>query len=463
MPENGGQATKVLIPAQRGPASSDRVSLTLLFTLAGLNAAAPLSTDMYLSSMPRIAEDLGVRPAQVQLTLMSFMLGLAAGQLVLGTLSDRYGRRRPLLVSTVVFVVSSVLCALAPSLGALMALRFVQGMSGAAGVVIGRAVVADSVRGVAAARAFSLLMVVGAIAPVVAPLAGTGIDVLAGWRAVFVSLAIFGALMLVGLVLVVKETLPPHRRVVGGAAASVRLAAGMVRDAHFVGYLLTLVLAFGALFAYVAASPFVVQEGLGLSAGQYALVFAVNSGGLIGAGAVSARLVGRVSPKRLLTCGVVVLAGCSFGALVVTGTGQVGTWTMLPLLFGVTASMGLIFGNGSSLAMATITTGAGTASAILGALQFGLGALVSPLVGLGGGHTALPMAVAMAVCAGGCVISLVTVGRLAPSVTDAVPDPAVPGVFDPETFVPEAVAPEAVVPEAVGSEVAAPEAAGRPS
>lgn len=408
-------------PAQAPPAAPasasgrDRVPLTLLLTLAVLNAASPLSTDMYLSSMPQMARDLGTEPATVQLTLTTFMLGIASGQLVIGSLSDRWGRRRPLLIGTVVFLVTGVLCAFAPSVGVLVALRFVQGFSGSAGMVIGRAVISDSVRGPAAARAFSLLMVVGALAPVVAPLTGTAIDAVAGWRAIFATLATAGVVMLLGVLLVVRETLPPHRRVTGGARQVARLARHVVANRAFTGYLLTLVFAFGAMFAYISASPFVVQEVLGLSAGHYALDFAVNSVGLISMSALSARLVGRVAPQLLLSAGVGTLCLAALGLLAVSGAGAVHPWTVLPLLFLVTASMGLVFGNGVGLAMASVTEGAGTASALLGSLQFGLAAVVSPLVALGGTVSAVPMSVVMTVCAAVSAACLVAVSRHAPS------------------------------------------------
>ena len=389
----------------------DHIPLLLVLTLAVLNAAAPLSTDMYLSAMPRMARDLGTDAPSVQLTLTTFMLGIAAGQLVIGALSDRWGRRRPLLVSTVVFLLSSVLCAFAPSVEILIALRFVQGFSGSAGMVVGRAVVSDSVRGIAAARTYSLLMVVGAVAPVVAPLSGTAIEALVGWRAIFLALAGAGLIMLLGVVFVLKETLPWHRRSTGGPVQTWHLIRSVVGNRAFVGYLMTLVFAFGGLFAYISASPFVVQEVLGLSAGHYALDFAVNSVGLITMSALSARIVGRVAPIRLLTVGVGLLAGAALGLLVVSLGGLVHTWTVLPLLFVVTASMGLIFGNGVGLAMAQIGQGAGTASAVLGSSQFGLAALVSPLVGLGGEVTAVPMAIVMTVCVAISVISLLAVRR----------------------------------------------------
>ncbi len=384
----------------------DHVPLLLLVSLAVLNAAAPLSTDMYLSSMPRMSGDLGTDAASVQLTLTTFMLGVAAGQLVIGALSDRWGRRRPLLVGSVVFLLSSALCALAPSVGVLIALRFVQGFSGSAGMVIGRAVVSDSVRGVAAARTFSLLMVVGALAPVLAPIGGTGIDALAGWRAIFVVLAVAGCVMLAGVTFVVTETLPWHRRSTGGLSQSVRLARTVVANRRFTGYLFTVVFAFGAMFAYVSASPFVVQDVLGLSSAHYALDFAVNSVGLISMSTLSARLVGRVSPLRLVTVGVSLLGFAALSLLAVTSFGLVRPWTVLPLLFLVASSMGLTSGNGVALAMGSITEGAGTASAVLGSLQFTVGAAVSPLVGLGGEFTARPMAVVMTVSVAISALSL---------------------------------------------------------
>ncbi len=389
----------------------DRVGLGLLLILALLNAAGPLSVDTYLSAFPRMARDLGTTPTSIQLTLTTFMLGIASGQLVIGALSDRWGRRGPLLVSLAVFAVAGALCALAPSVPVLIALRFVQGFAGSAGMVIGRAVVADSVRGRAAVQAYSLLAMVGSVAPVVAPVLGAALLPVIGWRGLFWSLAGVGVAMVLAVRFGVSETLPPHRRTAGGLAATGRLTREVLSSRPFRAYTGVMVLAFGCLFAYVSASPFVVQRVLGLSPGWYAVDFAVNSTALVIVGGLNARLVLRFAPVRLLATGVLTLLVTAFALLGLALTGLTRPELVLPLLFVVMAATALVFANGVGLAMDSVTTGHGTASAVIGAVQFGVGALVSPLVGLGGEHTAVPMAVVMGACALGGLLCLVAARR----------------------------------------------------
>ena len=384
----------------------DTVGIGLLLILALLNAAGPLSIDTYLSAFPRMARDLGTGPTSIQLTLTTFMLGIGAGHLVIGALSDRWGRRGPLVLSLVVFTVAGALCAVAPSVTALIALRFVQGFAGSAGMVIGRAVVADSVRGRAAVQAYSLLAMVGALAPVVAPVLGAALLPVLGWRGLFWCLVGVGALMVLAVVLGVQETLPAHRRTQGGLTETGRVAREVLSSRSFRGYTGAVVLAFGVLFAYVSASPFVVQDVLGLTPGQYAADFAVNSTALVIMGGLNARLVLRVRPVRLLAVGLVGLGVAAVALLALAATGATTTWAVLPLLFVVMAATAMVFANGVGLAMDSVTSGLGTASAVIGAAQFGVGALVSPLVGLGGEHTAVPMAVVMSVCAAGALLSL---------------------------------------------------------
>ncbi|MEO3937182.1 multidrug effflux MFS transporter [Dermatophilaceae bacterium Soc4.6] len=407
------QASRPVVVAAAPPArttpdgpSRDRVGLRLLLILALLNAAGPLSIDTYLSAFPRMARDLGTTATSIQLTLTTFMLGIGVGHLVIGALSDRWGRRGPLLASVVVFGVAGALCAVAPSVAVLVALRFLQGFAGSAGMVIGRAVVADSVRGRAAVQAYSLLSMVGALAPVVAPVLGASLLPVLGWRGLFWGLVGVGALMLLAVMLGVRETLSSDRRTTGGLRETGRVAREVLSSRPFRGYTGAVVLSFGALFAYVSASPFVVQGVLGLTPGQYAADFAVNSTALVIVGGLNARLVLHVRATRLLTIGLVTLAAAALALLGLAAAGSTSTGVVLPLLFVVMAATALVFANGVALAMGSVTTGLGTASAVIGSAQFGVGALVSPLVGLGGADTALPMALVMCACAGGALLSL---------------------------------------------------------
>lgn len=405
----------VTASARGGVSSGEGLALLAILTLALLAAIAPLAIDMYLAAFPTMADDLGTDPASIQLTLTTFMAGLAIGQLVIGPLSDRWGRRRPLLVGGLVCVLASALCAVAPNVGLLIVFRFVQGFAGAAGIVIGRAIVADTLKGAAAARIFSLLAIMSGLAPVTAPLLGGALLGPVGWRGVFGVLTGAAIVMLLGSSLVLRETLPPSRRHSGGVTATFQAARGVLSNRGYLGYLLAFVFSFGSMFSYISASPFVLQTAFGLSAGWYSVAFAANAFGLTSASLVSARLVGRVGPRRLLTIGVSTLFTADILLATLAATGSLAAWSVLTLLWLGVSSMGLIMGNAASLAVAQTPESAGTGAAVIGAGQFALAAVVSPLVGLGGEDTAVPMAVAMVVSATVAVLGLAMLTRRGPT------------------------------------------------
>lgn len=362
------------------------VGTPLLVTLGVLAAFAPFALDMYLPAFPEMTASLGTTPAGVQLSLTAFLLGLAAGQLVFGPASDRLGRRGPLLVGMAVLVASSVVAAVAPSVAVLVVARLVQGLSGAAGQVIGRAVVADLARGREAAKAFSLMMIVGGVAPVVAPLAGSFLVGPLGWRGVLGVLAVIAAVMLAAATRV-PESHPASRRAQSGRTGA---TAGFT-NGRFLAYTGTFAFAFAALMAYISASPFVFQTLMGLGERQYGLVFGSGALALMAVSTVSARLARTVAPVRLLTVGIASLccAALTLGGLVVAGTSP--GWYAAPLFVAV-ASLGLVMGNATALALSAVPHSAGRASAVLGAAQFSLGGVASVLVGLGGGTSAVPLA-----------------------------------------------------------------------
>ncbi|MPY62774.1 multidrug effflux MFS transporter [Streptomyces spongiae] len=376
----------------------------MMLALALAYAVAPLATDMYLPAFPRMTEGLRTEVTGVQLTLTTFMLGLATGQLVIGPLSDRWGRRRPMLAGTAVSALAGVLCALASSVEVLVAARFVQGFSGAAGIVIARAVISDRSPAGGAARSFGVLMITGGVAPVVAPLAGGALVGPVGWRGIFLVLAGLATLMFLGVLLLVPETLPPQSRHGGGLLTTFQRMGGLLSDRGFVGYTLAYGFAFGVLFSYIAASSFVFQNVYDLSTGAYSVLFAANAFGFTSTGAVNRSIVGRFGPRPLLRTGLTVMVTCS---AVLCGLGTAGR-LVLPLaaalVFLATSSLGLVAANATALATARAPQAAGSASALLGSLQFGLAALVSPLVGLGGERTAVPMTIAMLTAA--CVAFL---------------------------------------------------------
>jgi DHA1 family bicyclomycin/chloramphenicol resistance-like MFS transporter len=368
---------------------------TLVVALGTLTAFGPLSLDMYLPGLPELARDLGVSAATAQLTLAACMVGLAAGQLLAGPLSDARGRRRPLLAGLALYALVSALCALAPSIWTLLPLRFLQGAAGAAGIVIARAVVRDLHEGEAAARFYALLTLVNGLAPIVAPIAGGQLLGHTDWRGIFWVLAAIGvALLLVGWRFV-PETLPPGERHTGGLRATTGVFGTLLRDRVFVGYSLAQGLGAAMMFCYIAGSPFVLQEIHGLSEQQFSVVFAVNALGIVLFAQLSARLVGRLGPRRLLAAGLWTgLAGAA-GLLLAVVLGA-GLAAIVPAFFVIVGSLGLVSPNATALALAGDPAIAGSASALLGLSQFALGAAFAPLAGVGGADTALPLAVVIA-------------------------------------------------------------------
>jgi MFS transporter, DHA1 family, multidrug resistance protein len=377
-------------------ATGDRtITPALLVTLALLSAVAPFATDLYLPAFPVMVTDLHTSATAVQLTLTAFLAGLAFGQLVFGPLSDRFGRMRPLLVGAAVCVLASVATVFAPSIEALVGARFVQGAAGAAGMVIGRAIIADLASGKAAARAFSLMMIVGGIAPVVAPLAGGFLVGPIGWRGALAVILGLSTLMLLAILLIVRETHTEHRR---AELRSTRTTLGSpLRDLTsrgYLGHVVAYCCAFATLMAYIAASPFIYQTMMGLSANVYGAMFGVNALALLSVSVLSARLIRRFEVRRIAAVGLVSGLGGTVLLLVVALSGVPAGWLALPLLLTV-GSMGLVFGNTTALALGAAPRAAGTASAVLGASQFGLAAAVSPLVSIAGAGTAVPAAIVM--------------------------------------------------------------------
>lgn len=378
--------------------SAPRITTGLLVTLALLSAVAPFATDLYLPAFPEMVTDLHTSPTNVQLTLTTFLIGLALGQLFFGPLSDRYGRVRPLLIGAVICVAASAVATLAPTIEVLIAARLAQGLTGAAGMVIGRAIISDLATGRAAARAFSLMMIVGGVAPIAAPLAGGFLVGPLGWRGALAVILVLVVLMLVAALVVIRETHTEERR---AAMRDEKATAGsplrQLLGRRYVGNVIAFGFAFAVMMAYISASPFVYQTMMGLSAAQYGAVFGVNAFGLLLMSALSARLTTRREPRALAAVGLGVILASSIAVLVLSWSGVPAGWLALPL-FTAVASMGLILGNTTALALSAVPRAAGTASAALGATQFLLAAAVSPLVSLAGEHTAVPLGIVM-VCA----------------------------------------------------------------
>lgn len=390
-----------------------RASLLVTLVLGGLTALPPISMDGYLPALPEVTRSLNSPAATVQLTLTACLAGMALGQIVIGPMSDRWGRRRPLLLGMIAYVVATAICALAPTTELLIGFRLLQGLAGAAGIVIARAVVRDMYDGTEMARFFSTLMLISGVAPVIAPVLGGQVLRVTDWRGIFVVLSVVGTVLTAVVWKWLHETLPPEKRHSGGVGEALRTMRGLLADRVFTGYMLAGGLAFAALFAYVSASPFVVQEIYGASPQMFSLLFGVNSVGLIAVGQINGRvLVGRVDMNKALAFGLSVITLAALALLLMTSGvfGRVGLVPVAAALFVLMSAMGLAMPNTNTQALMRTPHAAGSASALIGTSSFLIGAVASPLVGIAGDRTAVPMAVVQVVCALGsmaCFLGLV--------------------------------------------------------
>ncbi|WP_126631773.1 multidrug effflux MFS transporter [Dictyobacter alpinus] len=372
---------------------SGRIRPWHIAILGGLGAFGPLATDMYLPSLPMVRHDLGATMAQAQITLSACILGLSLGQVIAGPMSDAQGRRRPLLIGVAAFVVASLLCTFAPTIEILTIFRFIQGIAGAAGISIALAIASDLYTGTALARSFSLLMMVNALAPILAPVIGSQLLNFTSWRGVFIVLTLIGLSFFLATTFGLGETLPVEHRQKGGIAIILQAFRELLTDRRFIGYALSCSLAFATGIIYISVSPFVLQNVYHLSPQIFGLIFGINALGLALVAQTGSRLVDRVTPYKLMYWGIItsVIGGMILLIAVVSDIGFLG---VLIACFIITASLGLIAPNATTLALSGAKA-AGSASALLGVLQFSIGAIFAPLVGLAG-STALPMAIAIA-------------------------------------------------------------------
>jgi DHA1 family bicyclomycin/chloramphenicol resistance-like MFS transporter len=374
----------------------------LLVVLGALAAFGPITTDIYLPSLPRAAAALHTGPAGIGSSLTACLLGLAFGQLIAGPLSDRWGRRPVLLVGMAVFTAASALAATAQGIADLDLYRVLQGLAGAAGIAASLAAIRDRYQGAKAAHAYSILMMVTSAAPVVAPVVGSQLIRVTDWRGVFGVLACVGVLLFGCAYFGVAETLPPDRRGGGGLTAIAAALPRLAADRRFAGYALAGGFSFAAMFAYISASSFVFQRVYHTSAQTFAVLFALNACGLVLANSVNARLVRRYPSRVLLDVG---LAGAAIGATGVLAAVLAGhsCWLLVPPLFVMVSSVGLTQPNAIALALEDHPGAAGSASAIMGSVKYLLGAAMAPLVGVAG-ITAVPMGV---VCLTAAVLAAV--------------------------------------------------------
>ncbi len=368
-----------------------RPRLTTVVVLGALSTFGPLSLDLYLSALPELADDLMSTPSGGQLTITACLIGLAVGQLVAGPLSDRYGRRRPLLIGLVGYVLASLACAAAPSMEVLVLLRLIQGLTGSAGLVLSRAVARDLYSGRPLAVFFSRLTLISGLAPVFAPVLGGQLGRLMSWRGIFLVLAGIG-LVLVLAGLAQEETLPGDRRTRGGFTSIVKDFRGLMRDRSFVGAALSSGLAGASMFAYIAGATFVLQRVYGLSAQTFSLTFGLNAVGIVALSQVGVWLGRRRSPLRLLGLGLGLnlVGAIGLTAAVLLDLGLI---PVLVSLLVMVSPIGLVFPAATALALDDYPDKAGAASSLLGVNQYAFGAVVAPLVGVAGEQTAVPLSV----------------------------------------------------------------------
>lgn len=379
-----------------------------LTVLALLSATPSLSTDLYLAGFPRIGVALHTTPSHVQLTLTAFLFGIGLGQLVWGPVSDRYGRRRPLQVGGVLCAIAAAVSALAPTIEVLIVSRFLQAFAGAAGIVIGRAIIADRLHGFRFARAMSLVATMTSSAPIAAPVFGGALLGLLTWRGVLGLLFVLAVVQQVGAAFALPESLPPAAR-----ADRIRFAGllTVARRPAFLGYSLARMFAFGASMAYISSSPFVYQRLIGTSSFVYSVLFAVNASGMVTGNLVCARLSRRhIHPAKVVSFALPAMLAATCAVLVLAALG-LPPWLLAFPLFATILSAGFLMGNLSALAMDQARDLAGSGSSVFGALFFLFGGLVSPLGGLGGGRSAVPLGITMTACTATALVCFAAVHR----------------------------------------------------
>lgn len=386
--------------------SADRVlpALLLLLTVFG-----PISMDLYLPALPALTAELGAATSVAQLTVTACLIGLAAGQLIAGPVSDRYGRRGILLIGIVAYIVTSTLCAISPTVELLIAARFVQGLAGGVGIVIAQAAGRDVFSGRELIRFYARLTVVGGFAAVVGPLLGGLLNTIIDWRGLFVFLAVIGTAILVAALARFRETLPIEARTTGGLTRTLSDYRTLLRDRVFVGAVLNQGLMYAALFAYLSGATFVLQDIYGLSPLGYALAFGANSAGFMVFGHLAGRFSERGHVHAVLAAGVVVATAGAIG-LLAAGLVPMPLWVVLASLFALAAGVSISSPPATTLALIGYPQIAGTASSLLGMVRFGFGGIAAPLVGVAGALSILPLGVVTVTTTALAAVALVLIG-----------------------------------------------------
>ncbi|CAI1612641.1 Sulfonamide resistance protein [Serratia quinivorans] len=383
-----------------------RQRLVYAFVLGLLASLGPLCIDLYLPALPEMAGDLNTSTATAQLSLTAGLLGLGVGQLIFGPYSDKLGRMRPLLLSLTLLLAASLWCALAPNIDQLLIARLLQGLAGAGGAVISRAIARDLYSGHELTRFFALLMLVNGLAPIIAPVLGGALLQFMDWRGIFGVLAAIAVLLFTLASLKLDESLPAERRSQGGIFAMLRSLGGLLTQRQFMGLCLTQGFVMAGMFAYIGASPFVLQQIYGLSPQMFSLCFAINGVGLIISAQIASRLSIHFGERKVLKGGLTLAAVSSLLLLLAASLHAPLALLMVPLFFSV-AVIGIVGPTASSLAMQSQGDKAGSASALIGVSMFALGACSVPLTGLGGTSS-----VSMALTIVGCYAVAITLFKL---------------------------------------------------
>src|SRR5699024_8260954 len=369
----------------------------MVIILGLLTAFGPLSMDMYLPSLPTVADDFGSTASLAQLSITSCLIGLALGQLVFGPLSDIVGRKKPLIITVTIYTIVSLLCYLSPSIWLFIILRFIQGTAAASGIVIARAASRDMYSGKELTKFMALLALVNGAAPILAQLFGGVILNWFTWRTIFVFLAMIGLVMLISVSFTLPETLPHEHRKQGDLIETLKTFGLLLKDKVFMGIALSQAFVVMSMFAYIAGSPFVLQNIYGVSPQQFSVIFAVNGLGIIIAAQLTGKLSSTIEEIDLLKAGVIMSFIGSL-LLIVVVMFSLPIWAILPALFLVVSSAGVVNTTSFSLGMQRQGEVAGSASAFLGILPFGGGALVSPFVGIMGESTMIPLGIVILIC-----------------------------------------------------------------
>ena len=384
----------------------------LLLLIGALTTLSPLTTDLYLPAFPAMGHELHTGQAAIQLTLTAFLIGTAAGQLVAGPLSDARGRIGPLRASIALYVVLTVACAVSPNVATLIALRILQGAIASCSVVVVRAVVRDLYEGVAVARSLSRLMMITGLVPILAPFFGGQLLRVTHWRGIFVVLAVVGLAELVAMTRWLPETLPVERRRSGGWGSARSAYRMLLRDRHFLAAALTCSFAFAALLVYISVASFVFEHGYGVSAQEFGVIFGVNALFMVGASQINVRIVDRFAPRPLVLSALTAMSCGGVGLLVVALTRAGGVVGLMIPLSVMLFALSFIITNTTGLALADHPEVAGTASALVGCLQFVVGGVLAPVTGLWSEGSAIAMGTMMLGSTVVALVAFVFIGQL---------------------------------------------------